>query len=581
MPHSIETIASTRKKTKESIRVDSLVPSDLREPAEALIDLLEDYYTHINEIGQPSAEINSMVEARDIDVTKAAYLDLIQKEIARVNLYKNLARYYNVRGSKESIELFFKIIFQDNAEVYFPRKDMLIASDGVWLSNVQRPVYSAAPLLGVIGNGTGAKAMVTTSNGAIRRITVSNGGTLYPCPTASITGDGTNAVLELYVAGGIVRSIKVLNGGSGYTNATVVIAGTSTTLATATAEIVAGAISSVTVTAGGSGYASPTVTITGNGSGAAAIAYCAGGVIKHIQMLTYGSGYSTANIAVGGATGSGAVAAAAIVNGAITQVNPTSYGSGYTTAKVAVNGIVLDDSAPNSTYAQIIPNVDRSGNDSGQITSYIIADCGQGYTVAGNFLGYSNGTYNESRGFLSDNIKLQDSYFYQKFSYVIRTGNNFDVWSDTFNKLVHPAGMIFFGEILILLQLLDSKSIMPLLQPGLISAEDLARIIILQAANNLTMSVESSYYSMVLKVPIGTNTSFMLKFFDYNTMDVYQSMSIEQAETLYPYDDHTIESIINSANIADPWPTGYSRNLYIGTQTWNGTPLGINFTNSI
>jgi hypothetical protein len=135
MPHSIETIASTRKKTKESIRVDSLVPSDLREPAEALIDLLEDYYTHINEIGQPSAEINSMVEARDIDVTKAAYLDLIQKEIAsvipkntvanRVNLYKNLARYYNVRGSKESIELFFKIIFQDNAEVYFPRKDML------------------------------------------------------------------------------------------------------------------------------------------------------------------------------------------------------------------------------------------------------------------------------------------------------------------------------------------------------------------------------------------------------------------------------------------------------------------------
>jgi hypothetical protein len=86
---------------------------------------------------------------------------------------------------------------------------------------------------------------------------------------------------------------------------------------------------------------------------------------------------------------------------------------------------------------------------------------------------------------------------------------------------------------------------------------------------------------MVLKVPIGTNTSFMLKFFDYNTMDVYQSMSIEQAETLYPYDDHTIESIINSANIADPWPTGYSRNLYIGTQTWNGTPLGINFTNSI
>lgn len=569
MPHSIETIASTRKKTKESIRVDSLVPSDLRKPAEALIDLLEDYYTHINEIGQPSAEINSMVQARDIDVTKAAYLDLIQKEIAsvipkntvanRVNLYKNLARYYNVRGSKESIELFFKIIFQDNAEVYFPRKDMLIASDGVWLGNVQRPVYSAAPLLGVIGNGTGAKATVTTSNGAIRRINVSNGGTLYPCPTASITGDGTNAVLGLYVAGGVVRSIKVLNGGSGYTTASVVITGTNTTLATATAEIVNGVISSVTVTSGGTGYASPTVTITGNGTGATALAYCSGGVIQHVQMLTYGSGYSTASIAFGGATGSGAVAAATIVNGAITQVNPTSYGSGYTIAKVALNGVILDDSAPGSTYAQIVPNIERSGVDAGEIQSYRIADCGQGYTIAGNFLGYSTGTYNESRGFLSDNIKLQDSYFYQKFSYVIRTGNNFDVWSDTFNKLVHPAGMIFFGEILILLQLLDGKSIMPLLQPGLISAEDLARIIILQAANNLTMGLEASYYKMALNVPTGTNTSFMLKFFDNNSMDVYQSMTIEQAETLYPYDDYTISTVINTA------------------PTWNGTTLGVNY----
>ena len=569
MPHSIETIASTRRKTKESIRVDSLVPSELRRPAENLIDLLEDYYTHINEIGQPSAEINSMVTARDIDVTKAAYLDLIQKEIAsvipkntvanRVNLYKNLAKYYNVRGSKESIELFFKIIFQDNAEVYFPRKNMLIASDGVWLSNVQRPVYSAAPLLGVIGNGTGAKATVTTSNGAIRRITVSNGGTLYPCPTASISGDGSNAVLAVYVAAGVIRAITVVNGGSGYTNASVVITGTNTTLATATAEIVAGSISSVTVTSGGAGYASPTVTITGNGTGATGLAYCSGGVIQHVQMLTYGSGYSTASIAFGGATGSGAVATATIVNGAITAINPTSYGSGYTIAKIALNGVLLDDSAPGSAYAQIIANIERSGVNAGQIQSYRIADCGQGYTIAGNFLGYSTGTYNESRGFLSDNIKLQDSYFYQKFSYVIRTGNNFDVWADTFNKLVHPAGMIFFGEILILLQLLDGKSIMPLLQPGLISAEDLARIIILQAANNLTMSIEASYYRMALNVPTGTDTSFMLKFFDSNSIDVYRAMTIEQAETLYPYDDYTISTVINTS------------------PTWNGTTLGVNY----
>ena len=569
MPHSIESIASTRKKTKESIRVDALFPSELRETGVKLIELLQDYYTHINEDGQASHEINRLVDARDIDITKATYLDLIQKEIAvaipkntvanRVNLYKNLARYYNVRGSKESIELFFKIIFQDNAEVYFPRKDMLIASDGVWLADVQRPLYSTVPLLGIIGNGVGAKATVTTSNGSIRRITVSNGGSLYPCPTATISGDGTNAQLKVYVANGSIRAIKVVNGGSGYTTASVVITGTNTTVATATAEIVAGAISSVTMTACGSGYNSPAVNITGNGTGATAIAFCAGGVIEHIQMDSFGSGYTTASVAVTGSTGSGAVASASIVNGAITQVTPTAYGSGYTAAKVTLNGVVLDDSGAGLTQAKIIPNIDLLDPDAGEIRSYKIVDCGQGYTIAGNFLGYTTGTYNEPRGFVSDIIKLQDSYFYQKFSYVIRTGNNFDTWSDTFNKLVHPAGMIFFGEVLILLQLLDGESVMPLLQPGLISAEDLARIIILQALNNVTMSYEASYYKMSLNIPTGTNTSFQMKYFDDNGMQVYRAMTIEQAETLYPYDDYSIQTIINTA------------------PTWNGTTLGVNY----
>lgn len=578
MPHTIEAIASTRKKTKESIRVDSLFPRELRDPAKTLIGLLEDYYTHVNEVGQPSAEINSMVEARDLDSAKADYLDLLQKEIAavipkntvanRVNLYKNLSRYYNVRGSQESIELFFKIIFQDNVEVYFPRKDMLIASDGVWVAGKQRPIYSTAPLFGVIGNGTGAKGTVTTVNGAIRRITLSSGGTLYPCPTASITGDGSNATLLLYVAGGVVRSIVVTNGGSGYTSATVNITGTHDSAASATATIVNGSIASVTINDGGSGYASPTVTIADTrtegilGSGATARAYCAGGVIQHVEMLTYGSKYSNGHVSItfGGATGAGAVAGATVVDGAITEVVPTSYGEGYDSAKVSLDGIMIDDAYPNSTHAQIIANIERTGADIGQIKSYRISDCGQGYTIAGNFLGYSTGGYDEHRGFLSDTIKLQDSYFYQKFSYVIRTGNNYDVWADTFNKLVHPAGMIFFGEILILLLLLDSQAKMPLIQKiGYISAEDLAQIIVLQALNNMSSTYASSSYRMALNVPTGTSGSLMMKFFDGNAMQVYGAMSIEAAETLYPYDDYTISYVINNS------------------PAWNGTTLGVNY----
>jgi hypothetical protein len=52
-------------------------------------------------------------------------------------------------------------------------------------------------------------------------------------------------------------------------------------------------------------------------------------------------------------------------------------------------------------------------------------------------------------GFLSDTKYLQGSYYYQSFSYVIKTGQGLAVWRDYVKKILHPAGFRFFGEILI------------------------------------------------------------------------------------------------------------------------------------
>lgn len=144
---SIESTASTKRKTKESIRVESLLPQDLRDNSERLIGLLEDYYKFMNKGYQPSYELNTISEERDIDTTEH-FLDQIQKEIAasvprnitvdRVKLYKHLVDYYNIRGSTDSIETFFKIFLNDNVEVYYPKNDMLIPSDGKWDKQDQR-----------------------------------------------------------------------------------------------------------------------------------------------------------------------------------------------------------------------------------------------------------------------------------------------------------------------------------------------------------------------------------------------------------------------------------------------------------
>ena len=67
------------------------------------------------------------------------------------------------------------------------------------------------------------------------------------------------------------------------------------------------------------------------------------------------------------------------------------------------------------------------------------------------------GQYLDNKGFLSDTIKVQDSLRYQKFSYLIRTGQNLTSWENVFNRLVHPAGFKFFGEIAILVSTTHSS----------------------------------------------------------------------------------------------------------------------------
>lgn len=57
------------------------------------------------------------------------------------------------------------------------------------------------------------------------------------------------------------------------------------------------------------------------------------------------------------------------------------------------------------------------------------------------------------KGFVSEKkIRLHDSYRYQKYAYLIKTGINLAEWDNIFTRLVHPSGFIFFGEILLLLE---------------------------------------------------------------------------------------------------------------------------------
>ena len=56
--------------------------------------------------------------------------------------------------------------------------------------------------------------------------------------------------------------------------------------------------------------------------------------------------------------------------------------------------------------------------------------------------------YNDQQSQASSTTKLLDSYKYQKYSYVLKSGLKPETWTYVFDRLVHPAGMLYFAEVL-------------------------------------------------------------------------------------------------------------------------------------
>ena len=117
-----------------------------------------------------------------------------------------------------------------------------------------------------------------------------------------------------------------------------------------------------------------------------------------------------------GITGNNAVIEiASIAIGAIQSVSIYNFGAGYTSA----------------------PTVNAAAVGGGNAT--LTGNLG----ALAEYDGYFDGT----QGLLSDQGKLQDNYYYQDFSYVIKTDVDTAFYRNKIKELVHPAGMAMFGEV--------------------------------------------------------------------------------------------------------------------------------------
>ena len=153
---------------------------------------------------------------------------------------------------------------------------------------------------------------------------------------------------------------------------------------------------------------------------------------------------------------------------------------------------------------------------------------------------YSSGSFSNNDGFLDNYKKIQDSFFYQKFSYVLRTGTNADEWKNPFARLVHPAGFIFFGEILLFLDNLGQT--FPQIQPGFQTGGLPFPIIIpvVDAASSFVKTLDNVIASFIVKsYKQETNIDVI------SGGDNWETLKFKYTDPVSQIGNFTVEDVIN------------------------------------
>ena len=293
------------------------------------------------------------------------------------------------------------------------------------------------------------------------------------------TTTGNNAI-------GLLNSISVTNSGFGFVDIPVV-QGIECPIfreATATANVVGGSITSFNVTNIGSNYIDPVVIVEGGEKKGIFKPTVLNQTVISIAVLSSGSGYGN-NPAVKIIEGSNDLYASSNNIGipeSITINNPgvlyssdlstvPSYTSTYT---ILVSGILGDefsngktvsqfDSNGNLTFRAVVSQYKKGSNIVKLIN--LVGEISKKYPLNGAtilsilYTNYKpelksfydkNGRYASRKGILSDsNSKITDSYYYQDYSYVIRSKTPIDLWRELIKDVVHPAGFELFGEVVV------------------------------------------------------------------------------------------------------------------------------------
>ena len=131
------------EKLLTSSLVKNQLPNFVRDDYPTFITFLEKYYEWLETNNQVSYEIDALRNSIDLDTADDFYIDKLKNDLApyfpkeivadKKLFLKLVAQFYRANGTQDAVKFLFRALFNENIEIYYPKDDILKASDGKWV----------------------------------------------------------------------------------------------------------------------------------------------------------------------------------------------------------------------------------------------------------------------------------------------------------------------------------------------------------------------------------------------------------------------------------------------------------------
>lgn len=449
-------------KIQVTTALERQIPEFIREDYTTFVKFVKAYYEFLGQSGNRNLE-----DLRSIDRTLDEFVVKFKKELAAIFptgtlpservFLEHISDFYNSRGSKESYQLLFRVLFNKDADIFYPSAQILKASDGKWIQ--EKSVFVK------VTNGD-----LFDLKGKIIKIVTDKKHIDVFCPNVILYRDD---IYEVFIDKQYYNDISIgdevlYNGAKGY---------------------ILPCPAKYKVVKEGKGFEIGSIynlpTASGNGSVIKITRIGSLGEIKAIQVISFGLDYKTNFYA----QLSNKTTQALVYYHPITQFI-AGLPREYPLLEPTTSWGVPEENPPSQeqvsdyvnygyfstqnyfyydpSYVAVEYNPLTSVEQSDMLQTVWFADTTYVGDIIASF--YTNeagvvidedsaeikidlgpvaiypGYYASNDGFISDESYLHDGDYYQLFSYVVKVEEKLENYKDIVKSLLQPAGLKLFGE---------------------------------------------------------------------------------------------------------------------------------------